>query len=114
MRWASNSHSSRSSGTMAALLWLKAFFISHAAAAIAAVFGFLGALILLWATWRTIKLRKAIIKTGQIKTIDPNIMTGAAFLLGKLHREQLDELNREHNLYLIGVILLAAGFMLQF
>jgi hypothetical protein len=93
---------------------LQTFLASHVAAAIAAVFGFFGALALLWATWSTIKLRKAIIKTGQIQTLDPNIMTGAAFLLGKLQQSQLNELNREHNLYLIGVALLAIGFVLQF
>ena len=94
--------------------WVKTFLGSHMAAAASAVLGFAGAMALLWATWSTIKLRKAIIKTGQIKSLDPNMMTGAAFLLGKLHRAQLDELNREHNLYLWGVILLAAGFVLQF
>jgi hypothetical protein len=99
---------------MSAWLSVRAFLASHEAVALAAVFGFIGAIVLLWATWRTIKLRKAIMKTGQIKSIDPNIMTGVAFLLGRLHDEQIDELNKEHNIYLFGVAFLALGFVLQF
>lgn len=41
-------------------------------------------------------------------------MSGVAVLLGKFHQEQLNELNKEHNLYLVGAALLAIGFVLQF
>lgn len=94
--------------------WIQGFLASHTAAATAAVFGFVGSITLLWAVWSTIKLRKAIIRTGQIKSLDPNIMSGVAVLLGKFHQEQLNELNKEHNLYLVGAALLAIGFVLQF
>jgi hypothetical protein len=97
-------------------LWLqlKPHLASHETAMIAAVLGFVGALVLVAATWRTIKLRKAIIELGQIKPLDPNLMTGVTVLLGKLQQEQLDELNTEHRLYLWGALVLALGFIISF
>lgn len=94
--------------------WFQTFLESHAVAAVAAACGFMGSVVLLWAVWRTIGLRRAILRTGQIKSLDPNIMSGVAVLLGKFHKEQISELNKEHYLYLIGAALLALGFVLQF
>jgi hypothetical protein len=93
---------------------LSTFLHSHAAGMLAAALGFVGALILLWATWRTAGVRKTILQGFQIETADPKIKEGVAVLLGKLNAEQLRLLREEHRLNLLGAATLAAGFVIAF
>jgi hypothetical protein len=81
---------------------------------IAAVLGFLGSILILWASWRTVRLRKAILEAIHLNTDDPHIREGAAVLLGKLDQQQLDTLHDEQRLYQWGAGLLALGFVLTF
>ena len=90
---------------------------SHWPAAVAmasAVLGFAGAMVLLYATWSTLRLRKAILQGVQIDTDDPRIKEGVAVLLGKLNGQQLDKLHEEYRLSVVGAALLAVGFLLSF
>lgn len=80
----------------------------------AAIFGFAGAIIILIATLRTVRLRRAILESYQIKSSDPRIKEGVAVLLGKLTDQQLTKLHQEHRLSLIGAALLAIGFAFGF
>lgn len=83
-------------------------------AMVAAVFGFAGAIVILFATLRTVRLRKAVLRGFQIDTNDLRIREGVALLLGKLNEEQLRMLHHEHILSLIGAGLLAIGFIFSF
>ena len=80
----------------------------------AAFFGFAGSMIILWATWGTIGLRKTILEAGEVHSKDPNIVTGLVVVKGLLNQEQIKELNCERWLYFIGSGLLAIGFILAF
>jgi hypothetical protein len=80
----------------------------------AAFFGFAGAIVILYATLRTVRLRKAIVEGFTVKTDDANIKAGVALLLGKLNEEQLRKLHHEHWLSIGGAALLAIGFIFGF
>ena len=93
--------------------WLTLVLHAPAAGIVAAAAGFVGSLVILWAAWRTVKLRRAIVEGVKIDTADPAILAGAAVLLGKLNDQQLRSLNDEHRLYRWGAGLLAANFLLS-
>lgn len=80
----------------------------------AAAFGFAGSGVILWATWSTIGLRKTLVQAGEVKNSDPNIAAGMVILKGELSRQQIEELGREHRLYLLGASLLTISFILAF
>ncbi len=80
----------------------------------AALFGFAGSVVILWATWSTIGLRKTLVEAGGVTSSDPNIAAGMVILKGELSKQQIEELGREHRLYLLGASLLAIGFTLAF
>ncbi len=80
----------------------------------AAVFGFAGSIVILWATWSTIGLRRTLVQAGDVRTSDPNIAAGMVILKGELSKQQIEELGREHRLYLLGASLLAISFILAF
>lgn len=80
----------------------------------AALFGFAGSIVILLATWGTIGLRRTIVEAGEIHSKDPNIAAGMVVLKGILSEQQIEELAKEHRLYLIGSALLAIGFVLAF
>jgi len=79
-----------------------------------AALGLIGALILLQATWRTIGLRGAAMRTGLVRSSDPNLNAAAEASQDGLQREQLEELEVEHRFYKWGAAVLALGFVIQF
>jgi hypothetical protein len=91
--------------------------MSHLPAAFgmgAALFGFAGAIVILYATLRTVRVRRAVLQGFKVDTKDPRIKEGVAILLGKLNDQQMEMLHKEHLLSLIGAGLLAIGFVLSF
>src|SRR5438552_1730756 len=93
--------------------WL-APFASGIAAMISAALGFIGALVLVQAAWRTIDLRKQIIDTALIRDGDQGVKEAAQTINVELQRIQLVELNKEHRAYLVGIFILLVGFVVQF
>ncbi len=91
-----------------------AYFESGLTAMLSAALGFVGAFVLVLATWRTVDLRKQIINTAIIRSDDPNTQKAASVIHVQLQRVQLEDLNTEHRAYLVGVTLLFVGFVVQF
>jgi hypothetical protein len=81
----------------------------------AATLGFAGSLVLWWASWRSIKVRKATMEGAQVsQSRDPKLAAEGKFVVDALNDEQLKLLGGERLLYFWGAILLAASFLLSF
>lgn len=90
-----------------------ALFKSYSGVA-AATLGFAGSLVLWWASWRSIKVRKATMEGAQVsQSKDPKLAAEGKFVVDALNAEQLKMLGGEKALYFWGAILLAASFLLS-
>jgi hypothetical protein len=96
------------------MYWLLAPFASGVAAMFSAALGFIGAFVLVLATWSTVDLRKQIIDTTLVGADDRKIRDAASVVHVELQRVQLEDLDKEHRAYLVGVTILFAGFVMQF
>jgi threonine/homoserine/homoserine lactone efflux protein len=77
-----------------------------------AVLGFAGALVLWWASWRSIKTRKAIIEGAQVsRSRDPKLAAEGKYAVDELNDEQLKLLAGERRLFFWGAILLVPTFL---
>jgi hypothetical protein len=94
--------------------WLVSFLNGSGAGMIAAASGFAGSAVLLWASWRSVKIREALVNVDTIETDDPTLKEAAVILSHNLNRDQLEMIRGERKLYFIGVLLLAAAFALSF
>lgn len=93
---------------------LSALFQQYSGMATAAL-GFAGALVLWWASWRSVKVRKAIIEGAQVsQSRDPKLAAEGKFAVDELNEEQLKLLQGERTLFFWGAILLAASFVVAF
>lgn len=76
--------------------------------------GFLGSLVLLAATWRTLAVRKAVIRLAEVDRTDPTLGEVSTALARGLNREQLQLIRSEPWLHGAGALLLAIGFAIAF
>ncbi|MGF1641700.1 MAG: hypothetical protein ACFCUO_12190 [Rhodospirillales bacterium] len=94
--------------------WLVCVVNGTAAGMLAAASGFAGSFVLLWASWRSVGIREALLNVETIDTTDQTLKEAAVILAQKLNQDQLAAIRGERRLYLIGVSLLAVAFALSF
>lgn len=94
--------------------WLTWILSGPAGGISAAGSGFAGSMLLLWASWRSIGIREALLQVEAVKTDGPAFEDVAIILSTKLNRDQLEKIRGERRYYLAGVALLAVSFALSF
>jgi hypothetical protein len=94
--------------------WLVCFLQGPVAGVISQASGFLGSVLLLWTSWRSVRIRKAMLDMDLVRTDDSTLREVAMIVLHKLTTEQVQMIRGERRLYRIGLGLLATGFLLAF
>lgn len=76
--------------------------------------GFTGSCVLLWASWRSMYLRRAQHKAEAIDTDDATMRKAAEVLAKRLNVDHLNLIAGERRLYMLGIALLGLSFAITF
>jgi hypothetical protein len=93
--------------------WLVFFLKSPYSGIFANLFGLAGSVVILWAAWRSVDVRKALLKLTAVESEDPTLREVVTIVVGKLNQDQVSLIRGERQLYMTGIVLLAAAFVLS-